>query len=89
MVAVRDLLQSLIDLRAVDQFRGELQASFGLTPPRGTIAIVTAHRTVRLSLGAFTAATSTLYARRDGDRRVFQVGTYLLSQLGRVLDLAG
>lgn len=86
--ATRDLLVSLTGLRAVDQFRGEPQASFGLTPPRGTIVLATPRREVRLWLGAFTATTATVYARRERDHRVFQVGTYLLSQLDRVLDLA-
>ena len=85
-IAVNDLVETLVTLRAVDQFRGEVQVSFGLTPPRGTVVIASDQREVRLSLGAFSSAVTTLYARRAGDPRVFQIGTYLLSQIARVLD---
>ena len=84
--ALDDLTDALVGLRAVDQFRGTIQQSFGFDPPRGSIVVGSQRRTVRLLLGAFTATTATLYARREGDPRVFQIGTYLLAAIGRVLD---
>lgn len=84
--AVDDLIDGLVHLRAIDQFRGASQQRFGLDAPRGVITVTSARRTVRLSLGAFTGSTAALYARRDRDPRVFLIGTYLLSQIERVFD---
>lgn len=75
----------MIDLRAIDAFRADGLAQFGLEPPRGSITVVTARGTRRIDLGEFNAAGSAIYARRDGDRRVFQVGVFLPSALERVL----
>jgi hypothetical protein len=82
--AVNDLVDTLVALRAVDAFRPRDTATYGLDPPRGTIELVTARGTERLALGAFNAAGSALYARHADRRRVLQVGTYLLSAVGRV-----
>jgi hypothetical protein len=82
--ALTDLVETLGRLRALDAFRPRDAASFGLDRPRGTIAVVTAHRTRRLLLGDANAAASALYARREGDPRVLQIGTLLLSDIERV-----
>jgi hypothetical protein len=82
--ALADLVDTLGTLRAVDVFRPRDEASYGLDRPRGTIAVVTPRRTRRLVLGASNAAASALYARREGDPRVIQVGTLLLSGIERV-----
>ena len=81
--ALNDLRDVLADLRAVDVFRPGAGAGFGLDPPRATITVGGA-RPIRLALGDLNAASSALYARCDGDPRVMQVGTLLLSQLERV-----
>ena len=83
--ALRDLCDALVRLRAVDAFRPRDRATYGLDRPRGTITLHTARGTRRLVLGDLNAAGSAVYARRDADPRVMQVGTQLLSQLERVL----
>jgi hypothetical protein len=40
----------------------------------------------RLELGALNTAGSTVYARREGHRRVLQLGVYLLELVRRVVD---
>jgi Domain of unknown function (DUF4340) len=87
--ALDELSKALASVRAVDQFRSSPQHAFGLDPPRGTIVVSTARRETHLDLGALNASATTLYVRRRGDPRIFQVGTYLLSQVGRVLDRLG
>ena len=82
--ALTDLVDTLARLRAVDAFRPRDAASYGLDRPRVTIAISTAHRTRRLLLGDANVAASALYARREGDPRVLQVGIGLLSDVERV-----
>jgi hypothetical protein len=83
--ALGDLCDALVRLRAVDTFRPRDQATYGLDRPRGTVTLRTARGTRRLVLGDLNAAGSAVYARRDADPRVMQVGTQLLSQLERVL----
>jgi hypothetical protein len=82
--ALGDLVATLARLRAVDAFRPREAASFGLDRPRGTILVETPRGTRRLVLGSTNAAASALYARRDGDPRVIQVGIMLLSEIERV-----
>lgn len=82
--ALADLVETLGGLRAVDVFRPRDAASFGLDRPRATIVVVTPRGPRRLVLGDANAAASALYARRDGDPRVLQVGMFLLSGIERV-----
>jgi hypothetical protein len=85
--ALDALLKELAGLRAVDAFRpsGDLGA-LGLSPPEGTIALTTARGTQRLELGALNAVGSTFYARREGHRRVLQLGVYLMEIVRRVVS---
>lgn len=82
--ALDDVVQTLVDLRAIDAFRGDGLAQFGLETPHGAVTIVSADDTERLLLGDFNASGSAIYARRDGDPRVFQIGVFLPSALERV-----
>lgn len=82
--ALEDLLDTLIGLRAVDVFRSPEMSSFGLEQPRATIELVTARRPERLLIGGLNAAGSALYARRDDDPRVLQIGVLLLTEIERV-----
>ena len=82
--ALNDLLELLVDLRAVDAFRAADPRVFGLDRPRATVELVTPPSRHRLVVGGFNVAGSVAYARRDRDPRVFQVGTFLLSSLERV-----
>lgn len=83
--ALHDLATVLAGLRAVDAFRSTSFAGFGLDPPSATIVLTTPRGTQRLALGAPNAAGSALYARRDEQPRVLQLGIYLVSALDRVL----
>lgn len=83
--ALDDTVATMLDLRAIDAFRAEQLGQFGLASPQGSITVVTARGTRRIELGDFNAAGSAIYARRDGDRRVFQVGVFLPSAVERVL----
>jgi hypothetical protein len=82
--ALDDLSRMLTTLRAVDVFRHDGPSHFGLDDPTGTITLSTARGEHRLSLGSHNSASTTLYARRDDDPRLLQVGTLLLSSLDRV-----
>jgi len=82
--ALDDLSHTLTTLRAVDVFRHDDPSHFGLDQPTGTITLITPRGERRLSLGAHNSATTTLYARRDDDPRLLQVGTLLISSLDRV-----
>jgi hypothetical protein len=82
--ALNDVVQTLADLRAIDAFRGDGLSQFGLEQPHGAVTIVSADDTERLQLGDFNTAGSAIYARRDGDPRVFQIGVFLPSALERV-----
>ena len=82
--ALDDLLQNLVDLRAVDAFRPEDHGSYGLEPEHGSIVLATDAGQIRLLLGDVNAAGSAVYARRSGDPRVFQIGTGFLTTLDRV-----
>ena len=82
--ALVDLSHTLTTLRAVDVFRHEEPSHFGLDDPTGTITLSTARGEQRLVLGSHNSASTTLYARRDDDPRLLQVGTLLLSSLDRV-----
>jgi Domain of unknown function (DUF4340) len=87
--ALDDLAETLVGLRAVDAFRAHGDATYGLDAPRGTIEIRGRRRAVRLSLGEPNAAASAIYARRSGDPRTLQLGTYLLSAIDRVFYRLG
>lgn len=82
--ALNDLLDLLVDLRAVDAFRADDPNIFGFDRPRATVEVLTPRVRRRLVIGGFNAAGSIVYARRDRDPRVFQVGTFVLSSLERV-----
>jgi hypothetical protein len=82
--ALNDLLDLLVDLRAVDVFRASDPKPFGFDPPRGTVELVTPGTRRRLVIGGLNTAGSVAYARRDQDPRVYQVGIFLLSSLERV-----
>lgn len=82
--ALDQLRELLADLRAIDAFATSDLAQFGLDDPAGTLAITTSRGQRRLLLGGMNASGSALYARRDGDRRVFQIGVGLLSTIERV-----
>jgi hypothetical protein len=82
--ALDDLVTLLATLRAVDVFRHEDPSHFGLEHPTGTITLSTARGERRLTLGGHNLARTVVYARRDGDPRLLQVGTMLLSSLDRV-----
>lgn len=86
--ALNDVVQTLVELRAIDAFRAEGWAQFGLETPHGVVTVVAAGRegddTERLELGDFNTGGSAIYARRDGDPRVFQIGVFLPSALERV-----
>jgi hypothetical protein len=82
--ALDDLVETLVGLRAVDAFLPRDAASYGLDPPQGIVSVTTARGTRTLVLGGLNAAGSAVYARREGDPRVLQVGTALLSALERV-----
>ena len=81
--ALGDLVVTLARLRAID-VPAARRASYGLDHPRGTIVVDMARDRRRLVLGSPNAAASALYARRDGDPRVIQVGIMLLSEIERV-----
>jgi len=82
--ALTDLVARLDQLRAVDVFRPRDTASYGLDRPRATITLRTGRGARRLLLGTLNAAGGALYARRERDPRVMQVGALLLSDLERV-----
>ncbi len=82
--ALDDLVGTLARLRALDRFRGGEADAFGFAHPRAVVAVHTRRRTRQLVLGAANAAGSALYARRDHDPRVLQVGIGVLSDLERV-----
>jgi hypothetical protein len=82
--ALDDLVSALAGLRAVDVFRADAGAGFGLVQPHGSIEVRTARGRRRLELGEITASGGAVYARRVGDPRLLQVGTGLLSSLERV-----
>lgn len=81
--ALDDLATTLAKLRAVDAFRPAEPSDWGLEPPRATITVATSKRRRRLDLGAVTRSGGALYARREGDRRLFTVGVGLLSAVDR------
>jgi hypothetical protein len=82
--ALDDLRAMLVDLRAVDVFRPRDGSSYGLDRPRVTVVVRTRRVVRRVALGAPNAAGSAFYARRDGDPRVMQVGSLLVSAIERV-----
>jgi uncharacterized protein YgbK (DUF1537 family) len=82
--ALDALVAQLARLRAVDAFRADDLAQFGLAPAEGAIVLTTGAGVRRLDLGRFTTTGGALYARREGHPRVFLVGSGLLSSLERV-----
>jgi hypothetical protein len=88
--AIRNLVDTLTALRAVDRFRPRDTASFGFEPtPRATVEVGGPRGTARLQLGELNGARSAVYARRDGDPHVWLVGLYLISAMERVIYFAG
>jgi hypothetical protein len=83
--ALDDVVSTLVDLRAIDVFRADRLAQFGLEPPRGSITVTTKRGSRRIELGDANASGSAIYARREGDRRIFQIGVFLPSALERVI----
>ncbi|MCW5890119.1 MAG: DUF4340 domain-containing protein [bacterium] len=82
--ALDDLVTTLAKLRAVDAFTPGEPSDWGLDPPRATITVETGKRRRRLDLGAMTSSGGAVYARRQGDRRLFTVGVGMLSAVDRV-----
>lgn len=82
--AVDDLVETLAGLRAVQAFRSDDVRQFGLDAPGGSIVVEGPHGRRTLALGRFDSVGSALYARRDGDPRVFLVGAALGSAVERV-----
>jgi hypothetical protein len=87
--AVDDLVQLLSTVRAVDAFRAEDLATFGLEPPSATIVVTTGAGERRLAIGVLNTTGATVYARCDDHPRVLRLGVYLLSVVERVLAPSG
>jgi len=85
--ALEDLVETLRELRAIDAFRTDDPGQFGFAEPQATIEVGTPAGSSRLLLGVFTPSAVAVYARLEGDPRVFQVGSHLLSAVERVLYL--
>ncbi len=87
--ALADALDALADLlvrlRAVHAFRSDDLAQFGLDAPRARLIVEGRRGRRTVVLGRFDSAGSAIYARREGDPRVFLVGAALGSALERVL----
>ena len=87
--ALDELVETLARLRALDVFTPHDATSYGLAPPRGTIALRRGTHVRRLLVGYANGAGSAFYARRDidgrPDARVLQVGSGLASTIERVL----
>jgi hypothetical protein len=84
--ALQSLAAYLAELRAVDAFRTRDFAGFGLDPPAGVIVVTTGRGTTRLAIGTTNASASAVYARRDDQPRVLQLGSYLLAAIEHVPD---
>lgn len=82
--ALDALVESLARARAVDAFRSDDLAQFGLATPEDSITVTARRGTRRLLLGRFNSRGSAIYARRDGDPRVFLLGAGVLSGVERV-----
>jgi hypothetical protein len=82
--ALDDLLEALVGLRVTDSFRSRDASTFGLDQPRASIEVFTPRGVRRLTLGAMNSTASALYARREGNPRILQIGALLLSELERV-----
>ena len=83
--ALDDLAETLGRLRALDAFRAEPGADYGLEHPRGTIAVRRGGRIHRIDVGGINTAGSAFYARDGTDGRMLQVGVGIESSLERVL----
>ena len=87
--AIRNLVDTLAGLRAVDRFRPRDTASFGFEPtPRASVELGGPRGTTRIFIGELNGARSAVYARRDGDPHVWLVGLYLISAMERVIYFA-
>jgi hypothetical protein len=82
--AIDALVDTLARVRAVDAFRSENLAQFGLVSPDDSITVTTRRGPRRLLLGRFNSRGSAVYCRRDGDPRVFLLGSGVLSGIERV-----
>jgi hypothetical protein len=86
VAALDDLAGALSSLQALDHFRSDDRAQFGLAPPRGRIRIVAAGGRRELLLGGTTPNGTALYARRARDPHlIVQIGLGILSAIDRVL----
>jgi hypothetical protein len=83
--AIDDLLALLTRLRAVDAFRSDDHSQFVFDPPQATITLTASNHDTALELGGFNSTGTTVYGRRAGDPRVFQIGTQILSSMQAVL----
>ena len=83
--ALDALVSDLTMLRAVDAFRAPDATAFGLDPPAATIVLGRDGDAERLDLGSLNTVGSTVYARRHGHGRVFQLGVYVVELVRRVL----
>ena len=87
--ALEDLVQMLTTLRAVDVFRHADPTQFGLDRPSATITLLTTRGTRRLVVGGHNSSSTAVYARRDRDPRLLQIGVLVLSSLDRVFYRRG
>lgn len=84
VAALDDLVNALATLRVVDVFRARDDAGFGFATPRASIVLRTPGRERRVLFGGPNVAGSTLYARRESDPRVMQVGIGVVGEIERV-----
>ncbi len=75
-------LESLDVSRAVDEAPADL-ATFGLAEPRMSVAFTTENATQTLLLGDRTATGGDIYAKLDGQSRVFLIPSWLETSLDR------
>ncbi len=83
--ALDDLAGALASLQALDRFRSDDRAQFGLVSPRGRIRIGLTRGRRELLLGGTTPNGAALYARRARDPHlIVQIGLGILSAIDRV-----
>lgn len=83
--AIADLVELLTRMRAVDSFDSDDTTQFALDPPQATITLKAGAREIQLALGGFNSTGTTVYGRIDGDPRMFQIGTQIMSSMQAVL----
>jgi hypothetical protein len=83
--ALDDLAGTLASMQALDHFRSDDRAQFGLVNPRGRIRIGLTRGRRELLLGGTTPNGAALYARRAHDPHlIVQIGLGILSAIDRV-----